>query len=539
MKQIHITFLLLSALSIPELSSAQQWSENFEDCKYVDYQGELPLGFDELSDGWSSWSLSDYPTQAGIKGNKLCVYAYGDDLKLSTPKLKVSDGEKLTFEVAKYVDWNQTPSVLKVYYSSDKKDWKLVRTVSSDATEPNDKISDEIISKTEWDDNNYAFSKFEVDGVPAGEWFIAFEAGNVYLDNIEGYKLVVKDHDIALKTLKVPSKASVGKGCKVSVDVVNNNLKAEMADAYALTLTGNGRTIATALPTDISAGKTQKFNFNFVPEVVGEIELKAIFTSGDYIVESATATLVVGEADNTLEAVAGNADAFQMTSPLNLYYNHSVSECVYNKNMLTLSAGDKISSLVYYGFNELNAIKPRVRVYIENLDEDVISVSTVTDTESMTPVFDGEISIVTDGTKEEPVPLLDIELSAPFEYTGGGLRVIMSHDIEPSETSYTQARFEAASSVNRMCAASYWDAPATSGNVSMMSLPVVHFHYLSGESSLESVNKDQSHWDEVSVYDIAGRFVAHGNRDIVESLPAGIYIMADMKSGETRKIAKR
>lgn len=539
MKQIYITFLLLSALSLPELSMAQQWSENFEGCKYEDYYGELPVGFEELSDGWSSWSLSDYPSQAGIKGNKLCAYAYGENLKLSTPKLSVRDGEKLSFDVARYVDWNQTPSVLKVYYSSDKKDWKLVRTVSSDATEASDKITDEVIGKTAWGDKNYAFSKFEVDGVPAGEWYIAFEAGNVYLDNIEGYQLVVKDHDVALNALKIPSKASAGKECNVSVEVVNNNLKAETAEAYTLTLTGNGKNIAIATPKDIAAGKTQKFTFTFVPESAGEIELKAIFTSGDYTVESATAILTVGEADNTLEAVAGKADAFQMTGPLNLYYNYSVSECVYNKNMLTLAAGDKISSIEYYGYNELNAIRPHVRVYIENLDEDVASVLTLTDTGSMTPVFDGEVSIATDGTKDDPVALLEIELSAPFEYTGGGLRVIMSHDIEPSETSYTQARFETASSVSKMCVGSYWDAPATSGNVSTMSLPVAHFHYLSAESSLVNVNVDESRWEDVTVYDLTGRFVARGGRDIVDSLPAGVYIMVDMESGQTRKIGKR
>ena len=67
-------------------------------------------------------------------------------------------------------------SVVKVYYSSDRSDWHLVRSLSTDSEAAEDDLLPVTkVGTSSYD--SYAFKQYTIDNIPKGDCCIAFEAG--------------------------------------------------------------------------------------------------------------------------------------------------------------------------------------------------------------------------------------------------------------------------------------------------------------------------------------------------------------------------
>ena len=137
------------------------------------------------------------------------IYTYEDPYKLITPRLKVSADETMTFEVAK----RSTSSKMTVYYSNDRENWTEARAIANS----------ELPSSTG------TFKQFTLSGVPAGEYYIAFESGYCYLDNVYGFELVEVAHDAMVSAQELPVKGMVNYEYKASATLKNIHKEAEAA----------------------------------------------------------------------------------------------------------------------------------------------------------------------------------------------------------------------------------------------------------------------------------------------------------------------
>ena len=87
---------------------------------------------------------------------------------LATPKLTIADGEQMTFQARRAYSTN-TPTLI-VAYSTDNENWTELKDYSAS------------IEST-------IFDTYTISGIPAGDYFIAFNGNYVGIDNVLGYKI--------------------------------------------------------------------------------------------------------------------------------------------------------------------------------------------------------------------------------------------------------------------------------------------------------------------------------------------------------------
>ena len=340
--------------------------------------------------------------------------------KLITPLLRVAEGEKMSFDAFKKSSSNTDPFI-NVYYSTDRKEWTLVKEVQGSELTYN--------SYSSYDEPK--FTNFVIEGVPAGEYYIAFESGYCAIDNVYGFELVPVDYDVVVKEFKIPTTAMANNDVKATV-TLQNLLGEAITGGYIPFLYLGEREAATAQAVDIPAQGTATFEFNFVPNEVGTFPAKAEFVwyedfEAVYIVRTDEVQVTVNpeSADQTVQV--GEATMTSGNVPLYLLYNNSESQTIYTAEQLGLEAGAKITSLTYKGFcTGYKTLTPTVTVWIENTDAtEPVSSNTLFDTEGMTQVFSQECTFVAQGSSSEHADMLVINLPEPFEYTGENLRVVV------------------------------------------------------------------------------------------------------------------
>ena len=108
---------------------SSKWYVNFEDQKYPD--GSYLES--------TSWDIETY----GVGGNNYQAEnsTASEMTKFISPKLIVEAGEVLTFRANRRSSSTYASYKLNVYYSTDRKTWNLVKTISEDSEEniPNEK----------------------------------------------------------------------------------------------------------------------------------------------------------------------------------------------------------------------------------------------------------------------------------------------------------------------------------------------------------------------------------------------------------------
>ena len=351
--------------------------------------------------------------------------------KFITPLLKVEEGEKMTVDVGRQTSYAADDILLNVYYSTDREEWTLLTTVPS---------SDLPNTVNSGYNRQYLPKTVVLEGIPAGEVYVAFEAGYLYIDNIYGFVPVDVDHDVIISSCSVPATAMANNDLTVKATLKNILGIAEAAD-YTANLYFDGEVVATADAKEIPAVGTADFEFTFVPTEVGEHTAYVEFVWNDgYTVtsEEATVTITAESAEKTV--VVGNTDpsndAWQISTqsfavPICNYYRNSWCEAFYTPTMLIeagLTEGEAISSITYMGYCP-GEVTDAIKVYVITTSDDTMEPFSKTDVSALTPVYDGEYTFVPAGTAEAPVDLFRIDLAEPIVWDGNSsLRIVVASD---------------------------------------------------------------------------------------------------------------
>lgn len=441
---------------------SSKWYVDFENQKYPD--GSYVES--------TSWGIETY----GVNGNNYQAEnsTASEMSKFISPKLTVAEGEVLTFRANRRSSSAYASYKLNVYYSTDRKTWNLVKTISEDSEEniPNDKESEYP--------NPMKLKTFTVSGIPAGECYIAFEAGYVGIDDIYGFKVApAADYDFVSEKLELANKATVNYEYAASLKFGNAGVKNIAADAFTAKFVVNGEVVATkpvpALERDSQNRNTSaSVSFSWTPREAGSIPVAIEITDGTYTYKEEQIVEVGGE--QTLGYVAvGNPAGTDSNAPITPNYKMSDTEAVYTADLINLPAGTEIHKIMYRGYKTSDEKDLTLQVWIENTSDaaPASANANMVSTANMTKVYDGAYTLKkVGGSSVDLKEMMVIDMSEnPFVYTGENIRIVVSARSDVYKSNYFEATDVAGMCVKR--SADSGDLAAKS--FSTTKLPLVNF----------------------------------------------------------------
>lgn len=404
-----------SAARVPD----NVWYEDFEAYQTTD----VPAGW--LKPDGSNWKVferapSGNYTPHSTDFNKRGLQNTNQDMtRIITPKLSVAEGQVLTFSA---VGGTKNTSRVYVYYSADRTEWTRVKALSSNPAEGEEAMA-------------YAPSK-EMEiftaSIPAGEYYIAFEAGYSFVDDIFGFTKVDVAHDIYVNSLTADKSAMVNYPLNISLKATN--LLATAEEAYKAELLLGDEVVATLEGTEAWTG-AKTFDFTYTPHAAGELVFSARITAGDYTVTSATTSINV-DAESAEQAVqVGTPGYWDSYVPISTKVYTGKSEIVYTADDLAgLAAGTAIKQIaVPYYCTSTSPSPAKLQIWLFNTD-DAMSTSTaaftdITGMENDSLYYLNESFEFKTGGSTTNYQWAKFDLSKPFVYTGSNLRLVIQTDM--------------------------------------------------------------------------------------------------------------
>lgn len=388
---------------------------NFEDNKF-------PVG--TYVEG-SSWSISDFPAEAGLESNRYCAEngLSSDEMdKLILPKVHVASGETMVFSAAR----RSNSSVVKVYYSSDRSDWHLVRSLSADSeAAEEDLLPDTKVGTSSYD--SYAFKQYTIDNIPEGDWYIAFESGYARIDDIMGYTLLEMPQADLIVGSKFPETATVNYDYKVALDIQNIGNPIEEGQLTAKFYLENNVVKEVPVPA-MATGESAAVDVVYTPREDGQFNIKVTIEGLDCTFSEENQITVAQETPVAAVQV-GTSTTESQNASLNLFYMNSETETIYTKDLIDLPAGTMIHKIVFRGYNTNTDHTTNVSAWIENTTDGVFAGAPETSysvpVDGMKQIYDGDYTFRQAGGSGNLVDMLVFELAEPFEYTGENLRVVV------------------------------------------------------------------------------------------------------------------
>lgn len=402
---------------------------NFEDNKF-------PVGTYVEGD---TWSISNFPSEAGLESNRYCAEngLSSDEMdKLILPKVHVAYGETMVFSAAR----RSNSSVVKVYYSSDRSDWHLVRSLSADSeAAEEDLLPDTKVGTASYD--SYAFKQYTIDKIPEGDWYIAFESGYARIDDIMGYTLLEIPAADLVVDCKFPETATVNYDYKVALGIQNIGNPIEEGQLTAKFYLENNVVKEVPVPA-IATRETAAVDVVYTPRKAGQFNIKVTIEGLDCTF-SAENQITVAQETPVANVQVGTSTTDSQNTPLCLNYKNSETETIYTKDLIGLPAGTMIQKIIFRGYNTRETHTTHVSAWIENTADGVFAGAPETSysvpVDEMTQVYDGDYTFELKGESDNMADMLVFELEEPFEYTGENLRVVVRSSADSFKMIYFDA----------------------------------------------------------------------------------------------------
>ena len=425
-----------------------------------------------------------FPAGTYVEGNSWTVdkYTNGDGnysavnssitpmTKFVLPKIHLGEGETLTFTAAKRSD----NSKLNVYYSADRVNWTLAQAISADASADADKFATDKYSGSSYSYIDVFKYKSFTPAIPAGDWYVAFEAGYSRVGSIVGGTvLAIPEHELLVSNVVMPEDGVVNHAYAASVTIANVG-SADIAEGELTAKLYFGETAmqTQALPA-LASGASTSVSFNVPLREAGTFVTK-IAVEGTVTAE-ATANIVVAQETPSGSKQVGTVTATNTNVPAQLNYRNSDSEIIYTQDVIGLAEGTAIKGLTFKGYKSSKELPLSLEVWMENTTDAAPDASAPHSTEGMTKVYSNpNIVLGTIGDSNNHMPIFDLDFSStPFVYTGGNLRVI----VQSRSTTYVSTNFEMDGNRKNMAIYRSSDSPLDEEDkYRTADMPVVYLH---------------------------------------------------------------
>ena len=433
---------------------------------YVTFaDGKFPAG--TYVEG-NSWTVDKYTNG---DGNYSAVNSSVTPMtKFVLPKIHLGEGEALTFTAAKRSD----NSKLNVYYSADRVNWTLAQAISADASADADKFATDKYSGSSYTYIDIFKYKSFTPAIPAGDWYVAFEAGYSRVGSIVGGTvLAIPEHELLVSNVVMPEDGVVNHAYAASATIANVG-SADIAEGELTAKLYFGETAmqTQALPA-LASGASTSVSFNVPLREAGTFVTK-IAVEGTVTAE-ATANLVVAQETPSGSKQVGTVTITNTNVPAQLNYRNSDSEIIYTQDVIGLADGTAIKGLTFKGYKSAKELPLSLEVWMENTTDAAPDASAPHSTEGMTKVYSNpNIVLGKIGDSKNYMPIFDLDFSStPFVYTGGNLRVI----VQSRSTTYVSTNFEMDGNRKNMAIYRSSDSPLDEKDIYRTAdMPVVYLH---------------------------------------------------------------
>ncbi len=249
------------------------WSEDFE-------EGTLPTTWNNEG----GWTVSK-PSATGNNGtNMASISSYNNPKSLTTPRLEAKAGDALTFYVG--MQYDDEPLTIE-YTNDDKATWTAVV------------------------DPVTASGEITFTAPAEGYYYIRFTGTYAMLDNFNGFKLAMKEHEIEISANNIPAEGN--QYAEYTATATVKELVGVEEEATAK-LYVNGEEVAAATET-VAANGTATFTLTYVPEEAIENAVAKIivtYAGGELATEEVTINIAAAPVlDETVasEITTGTVDA--------------------------------------------------------------------------------------------------------------------------------------------------------------------------------------------------------------------------------------
>ena len=432
---------------------------------YVTFaDGKFPAG--TYVEG-NSWTVDKYTNG---DGNYSAVNSSVTPMtKFVLPKIRLGEGESLTFTAAK----RGSSSKLNVYYSADRVNWTLAQSISEDASDEANKFSADKYGSSYSYIDVFKYKSF-TPAIPAGDWYVAFEAGYSRIGSIVGGTvLAIPEHELLVSSVVMPEEGVVNHAYTASATIANVGT-ADIAEGELTAKLYFGETAMQmqALPA-LASGASTSVSFNVPLREAGTFATK-IAVEGTATAE-VSASLVVAQETPSGSKQVGTVTTTGTYVPARLNYRNSDSEIIYTQDVIGLAEGTAIKGLTFKGYKSSKELPLSLEVWMENTTDGAPDASAPHSTEGMTKVYSNpNIVLGSIGDSKNHMPIFDLDFSStPFVYTGGNLRII----VQSRSTTYIATNFEVDGNRKNMAIYRSSDSPLDEEDeYRTADLPVVYLH---------------------------------------------------------------
>ncbi len=378
---------------------------------------DTEMGYDYVPKGWvlsDNWGIGYNSVADDDKYN--LAHGSSEDKNFNfaiTPKLRFSEEDAMTFQAAR----RSYASRMEVYYSSDRSNWQLLKTINAYGEGGADRFPA----------NDRTYADYVIDNMPAGEWYIGFKGLYVMLNNVFGGCVVPVEHDAMILHSDMPAKVTANNPWQAKVMAKNLADNDETAGNYTVELFVDGKKVCGVEDTPAWASLAeQEFVMSHTFNDAGEYEVFVRLTVGDVVVETAKATVAVKEesADETVEVGSWDGSRKSPWIPLRTNWYNSESQVVFTQEYLAkygITPGKQLMGLAFDAAASSNKkINTTLTVWLDQVENGFVEASAPYDLADVTPVFSGAYVI---DVKNESVPyeIINVSFDAPYVYEGGNL----------------------------------------------------------------------------------------------------------------------
>ena len=488
---------------------------------YVTFaDGKFPAG--TYVEG-NSWTVDKYTNG---DGNYSAVNSSVTPMtKFVLPKIRLGEGESLTFTAAK----RGSSSKLNVYYSADRVNWTLAQSISEDASDEANKFSADKYGSSYSYIDVFKYKSF-TPAIPAGDWYVAFEAGYSRIGSIVGGTvLAIPEHELLVSSVVMPEEGVVNHAYTASATIANVGT-ADIAEGELTAKLYFGETAmqTQALPA-LASGASTSVSFNVPLREAGTVSVYAKFTYASGYVQTEAVNVTIAEEKADAEVIVGEANSTDRAGAIKPYNNYSRTEIIYPKSLINLPAGTKLDAIRFYGYHDAKDFKITLNAWVGNVAEGTALQGFGVD--GLTQVATNQIidmNKTISKTAMEPV----VELTFPdgFVYDGGDVRLYL----DASATDWVSTLFEVDKNVSGQAQQAASDSELTdSSRKSNISLPVAHF-VVSPYKTLSGAVKNEKGEAVASAYIILAS--ADGVEYYSETDAEGAFSMDVIKYGKEYKL---
>lgn len=432
---------------------------------YVTFaDGKFPIGT-VVED--ESWTIEKYSNGDGnysaVNGNTSGM------TKFILPKIHLNTGDALSFTATR----RGSNSKLKVYYSTDREDWKLAQTIDTETDDEANLFPADRYSSGLGVYDNYKYKTFTPNLPTDSDIYIAFEAGYVRIGSIVGGEILpIPENEVLLRYVTLPENGIINHAYTASA-VVSNTGTTDYAEGTLTAKLYFGETVMAekGLPA-LAAGTSTTITFNSTPHKAGNFAAKIAIEG--LATDEHNALVAMAEETPTGEKQVGTPIGTTNTVPSSLGFKNSDSEIIYKQEVIGLAEGIPIKGITFKGYKNSSNMTMSVDVWMENTTDESPVLSSPRSTDAMTKVYsitDLTVPAVVGG-KDNMQPIYDFNFATPFVYTGGNLRIVIK---ERSDT-YASTVFELGD-LDRQAMYRRSDDPLTDANTySSTAAPVAYLH---------------------------------------------------------------